>query len=170
LRIAARTFTHSGSTAGVSMAHFLGVYRSPAYRRGGAVYTNQPPFRRVRGYGIPEACHLLEQLMDMAAEKIGMDPLESGEKPEKLGDLSQMGFPGDRDPGEMHPGRPRKIGWSEKRKERRKTQQAVRNRYGEPLRCQRRQPLKSRIETSISANEDGSATVSTGGSEHGQTS
>jgi xanthine dehydrogenase molybdenum-binding subunit len=40
------------------------------------VYTNIPTCGGVRGYGNPEGSFVLQQAVDMAAEKIGVDPLE----------------------------------------------------------------------------------------------
>lgn len=40
------------------------------------VYTNRVPTGAYRGYGNPQMHFALESLMDMAAEKLGMDPLE----------------------------------------------------------------------------------------------
>jgi xanthine dehydrogenase molybdenum-binding subunit len=40
------------------------------------VYTNNPTSSGMRGYGNPEGSFILQQAIDMAAEKCGMDPLE----------------------------------------------------------------------------------------------
>ena len=41
-----------------------------------AIFTNAPPSGAFRGFGIPQSAIADETLMDMMAEKIGMDPLE----------------------------------------------------------------------------------------------
>ncbi len=70
-------FTHSGLTTFVNMLNFMGLYRCPNLAcEADVVYTNTPISGGMRGYGNPEAIFALEQLIDMAAEGIGMDPLE----------------------------------------------------------------------------------------------
>lgn len=44
------------------------------------IYTNCPVGGAMRGYGIPQACFAIESLMDDAAYRIGMDPLEFRKK------------------------------------------------------------------------------------------
>jgi xanthine dehydrogenase molybdenum-binding subunit len=84
-----------------------------------AVYTNKVPCGAMRGFGNPEETFIREQVMDEAAEKIGMDPVEF-----RLMNLCQIG-----DPGVFGPDFPltdvameeciktgaAKIGWKEKR-------------------------------------------------------
>jgi aerobic carbon-monoxide dehydrogenase large subunit len=54
-----------------------GVYQIPAVHAGGrAVLTNTPPLQPYRGAGRPEAPYLIEQLLDRAAQLIGIDPIE----------------------------------------------------------------------------------------------
>jgi aerobic carbon-monoxide dehydrogenase large subunit len=54
-----------------------GVYQIPAVHAGGrAVLTNTPPLQPYRGAGRPEATYLIEQLLDRAAQLIGIDPIE----------------------------------------------------------------------------------------------
>lgn len=43
---------------------------------GFSVYTNQAPAGAFRGFGMPQASFAMELLMDMAAEKLSMDPIE----------------------------------------------------------------------------------------------
>ena len=54
-----------------------GCYRIPAIQTDivGA-FTNKFPTDAIRGAGRPEATHLIEMMMDQAADEIGMDPLE----------------------------------------------------------------------------------------------
>ena len=40
------------------------------------VYTNKVPRTAFRGYGVPEALFAMESLLDVAAEKLGIDPVE----------------------------------------------------------------------------------------------
>jgi xanthine dehydrogenase molybdenum-binding subunit len=62
---------------GACYSFIFGLYRFPAYRfEGNVVYTNRPPSYGFRGYGNPQAQWALEQLVDMAAEELGLDPLE----------------------------------------------------------------------------------------------
>jgi len=98
---------------------------NPLYRRlnfkaeADAVYTNKVPCGAMRGFGNPEETFIREQVMDEAAEKLGMDPLEF-----RLKNRCQLG-----DPGMFGPDFPltsigladcikigaEKIGWKEKR-------------------------------------------------------
>ncbi len=70
-------FSHSGTISAVNMQSTLGVLRSPAVRgKATMVYTNNPTSSGMRGYGNPEGSFILQQAVDMAAEKCGMDPVE----------------------------------------------------------------------------------------------
>ncbi|MGD0025039.1 MAG: xanthine dehydrogenase family protein molybdopterin-binding subunit [Xanthobacteraceae bacterium] len=54
-----------------------GVYRIPAVHAvGKAVFTNTAPLAPYRGAGRPEATYLIERLLDRAARRIGIDPVE----------------------------------------------------------------------------------------------
>jgi carbon-monoxide dehydrogenase large subunit len=54
-----------------------GVYRIPAIHVDvDAVYTNTTPVDAYRGAGRPEACYLIERVMDVAAHELGVDPVE----------------------------------------------------------------------------------------------
>ena len=54
-----------------------GVYRIPAIRYDVAVaVTNTTPMGAFRGAGRPEAAAFLERIMDMAADELGIDPVE----------------------------------------------------------------------------------------------
>jgi carbon-monoxide dehydrogenase large subunit len=54
-----------------------GVYRIPAIRYDvAAVVTNTTPMGAFRGAGRPEAAELLERTMDLAADELGIDPVE----------------------------------------------------------------------------------------------
>jgi xanthine dehydrogenase molybdenum-binding subunit len=68
---------HAASTTAASMAWFFALYHCQN-REGMAkvVYTNTPCTGAFRGYGNCRSMFELEQLVDMAAENIGMDPVE----------------------------------------------------------------------------------------------
>src|SRR4029077_1623231 len=54
-----------------------GGYRTPAmYVEGTAVFTNTNPMRPYRGNGRPEAGYVVERMVDLAADELGMDPAE----------------------------------------------------------------------------------------------
>jgi xanthine dehydrogenase molybdenum-binding subunit len=70
-------YTHGGLTTTVSLFSLIELYRcSNVAAEGYVVYTNTPVSGGMRGYGNPEGKWALEQLIDMACEKIGMDPME----------------------------------------------------------------------------------------------
>ncbi len=67
----------SCETPGVLGAMGLAVYRIPhQYYYGHSVYTNTTPSGAMRGFGNPQAMFAIESVVDMMAEKLGMDPLE----------------------------------------------------------------------------------------------
>jgi xanthine dehydrogenase molybdenum-binding subunit len=166
-------FNRSSAVGDVCMAHFTGVYRCPnSSAEMDAVYTNLPISGGMRGYGIPEACFLLDQLIDIAAEKLGMDPLELRLKNlKKLGDPSQVGVPLETYTQEkcIRLGAER-IGWKEKRA-RKKENGTKRCGIGmciyfdvsgaQPFHIQDRNVF-------IKLNEDGSANLTLGVSDIGQ--
>jgi aerobic carbon-monoxide dehydrogenase large subunit len=54
-----------------------GVYKTPAsYVEITAVLTNTHPTRPYRGNGRPEACYVIERMIDLAADELGFDPVE----------------------------------------------------------------------------------------------
>jgi aerobic carbon-monoxide dehydrogenase large subunit len=54
-----------------------GPYRFTRYRaRGRAVATNKPPIAPYRGVSRPQITFVMERLMDMAARRLGLDPIE----------------------------------------------------------------------------------------------
>ncbi len=70
-------FARSNAVTVVSMGHIVGLYRClNQAAEANIVYTNVVAAGAFRGYGNPQAMWVLEQLVDMACEKIGMDPLE----------------------------------------------------------------------------------------------
>jgi 4-hydroxybenzoyl-CoA reductase alpha subunit len=53
------------------------LYNFPAYRYYGRhVYTNKPPASAMRGFGAPQAAFANETQLNIAAEKLGIDPIE----------------------------------------------------------------------------------------------
>lgn len=55
----------------------LMLYRYPNYRfHGQHVYTNKPPASAIRGFGSPQSTFCTENQMNMAAEEMGIDPLD----------------------------------------------------------------------------------------------
>ncbi len=67
-----------GPTAAFLCGNFGGMlYRFPAYRYlGRHVYTNKPPASAMRGFGAPQALFAGETQMNLAAEELGIDPIE----------------------------------------------------------------------------------------------
>ena len=56
---------------------FSGLYKIPAiWGEMWGTMTNTVPVDAYRGAGRPEASYLLERLMDLAAQEVGMDPVE----------------------------------------------------------------------------------------------
>ena len=88
-------YTHNFSTTAVNMGSFLGLYRCPnVAAEATCVYSNVHPTGGVRGYGNHEGTCVQEQLVDRAADKLGMDPLELRLKnANEAGDLSSAGLP-----------------------------------------------------------------------------
>jgi xanthine dehydrogenase molybdenum-binding subunit len=145
------------------------LYRRSNYRsEADVIYTNQVPCGAMRGFGNPEDTFVREQVMDEAAEKLSMDPLEF-----RMKNLCRVG-----DPGFFGPAFPitsnglaecirrgaEKIGW----KENRGRKQAGIRRRGVGVSCCSHVsgPWPVHIQTSsadIKFNEDGSIvlTVST---------
>jgi len=69
------------SFLGVMIGWLVSLYRLPNIRyRGTAVYTNKAPSCAMQGFGNPQVTFAAEQLMDMLAEKLGMDPIELRKK------------------------------------------------------------------------------------------
>ena len=67
----------SSEIMALSLEHAGGPYRIPHTSiRGWCAYTNNPPGGPFRGFGVPQATAAMEQIMDMLAAKMKMDPLE----------------------------------------------------------------------------------------------
>jgi xanthine dehydrogenase molybdenum-binding subunit len=110
-------FNRSSACTMVGMSSFSGLYRcANVSGEAKAVYSNVPMASGARGYGGPAAFFLLEQLMDEAAEKLGMDPVAL-----RLKNAKQLGDFGHAFPLEtatlasvIETGA-EKIGWAEKK-------------------------------------------------------
>jgi carbon-monoxide dehydrogenase large subunit len=60
-----------------NLGTLAGVYRTPAIHADvTAVFTNTNPTRPYRGNGRPEAAYVIERLVDLAADEMGIDPVE----------------------------------------------------------------------------------------------
>jgi len=67
-----------GPTATFLVGNFGAMlYRIPAYRyRGNYIYTNNTPAGAMRGFGAPQALYAGETQMNLAAEELGIDPID----------------------------------------------------------------------------------------------
>ena len=66
-----------GEVMTLAAEHAGSVYRIPHVSiNGWCVYTNNPPGGPFRGFGVPQITAAMEQVIDMLAEKIRIDPLE----------------------------------------------------------------------------------------------
>ncbi len=77
------------------------LYRYPNYRFFGEhVYTNKPPASAMRGFGAPQSLYATEIQMNMAAEDLGIDPIDlriknaqvSGDEIPDVATISSCGF------------------------------------------------------------------------------
>lgn len=77
------------------------LYRYPNYRfLGQHVYTNKPPASAMRGFGAPQSLYATETQMNIAAEDLGIDPVDlriknaqrSGDKIPDVAIISSCGF------------------------------------------------------------------------------
>jgi len=65
------------SYLGVSVGWLVSLYKLPNVRyRGTAVYTSKAPSCAMQGFGNPQVTFAAEQLMDVLAEKLEIDPIE----------------------------------------------------------------------------------------------
>ena len=71
-------YPQAGSNAFVAnLGTLAGVYRTPAVHADvTAVFTNTNPVRPYRGNGRPEAAYVIERMVDLAADELGIDPVE----------------------------------------------------------------------------------------------
>ncbi len=77
------------------------LYRYPNYRfLGRHIYTNKPPASAMRGFGAPQSLFAAETQMNMAAEELGIDPIElrlkngmvTGDEIPDVATISSCGF------------------------------------------------------------------------------
>jgi 4-hydroxybenzoyl-CoA reductase subunit alpha len=77
------------------------LYRYPSYRfLGEHVYTNKPPASAMRGFGAPQSIFVTESQMNIAAEELGIDPIDiriknaqvPGDKIPDVATISSCGF------------------------------------------------------------------------------
>ena len=69
--------SHGHSVAGAAGAKSRSLYpRSAMHYRARTVYTNTPTAGAMRGYGAPQVLFAVECIIEEAARKIGMDPVE----------------------------------------------------------------------------------------------
>ena len=75
---AAGAFIQVGSQSFIgNLGTLAGVYKTPALHADvTCVFTNTNPVRPYRGNGRPEAAYVIERLVDLAADKLGIDPAE----------------------------------------------------------------------------------------------
>ena len=73
------SYTQPGTDSGAysNLGTLAGVYLTPAIHVDvTAVYTNTNPMRPFRGNGRPEAAFVIERIVDLAADELGIDPAE----------------------------------------------------------------------------------------------
>ncbi|RJX29567.1 MAG: 4-hydroxybenzoyl-CoA reductase [Desulfarculus sp.] len=77
------------------------LYNFPAYRYlGQHVYTNKPPASAMRGFGAPQAAFAAETQMNLAAQELGLDPIDlrlinamqTGDEIPEVATISSCGF------------------------------------------------------------------------------
>jgi aerobic carbon-monoxide dehydrogenase large subunit len=84
LAVRVKTIANLGAYLQVGSQSFItnigtlaGVYKTPALHADiTAVFTNTNPVRPYRGNGRPEAAYVIERLVDLAADELGIDPIE----------------------------------------------------------------------------------------------
>ncbi len=76
--IAVGAYLQTGMTAAVgNLGTLAGVYRTPAIHVDvTGVFSHTNPIRPYRGNGRPEAAFVIERMVDLAADKLGIDPAE----------------------------------------------------------------------------------------------
>lgn len=71
-------YASAGGKVATTVGHrWLVLYRTPHIKYDGyAIYTNCPVASAMRGFGSPQQVFATESLMDIAAERLGIDPVE----------------------------------------------------------------------------------------------
>lgn len=120
IRLDGGAYNAMGPTATFLCGNFGAMlYRYPSYRfHGEHVYTNKPPASAMRGFGAPQSLYATEIQMNIAAEALGIDPIDlriknaqvSGDKIPDVATISSCGFK------ESIEAVAEMSGWREKRK------------------------------------------------------
>jgi 4-hydroxybenzoyl-CoA reductase alpha subunit len=102
IRLDGGAYNAMGPTATFLCGNFGAMlYRYPNYRfLGEHVYTNKPPASAMRGFGAPQSLYVTETQMNLAAEELGIDPVDlrlknaqvSGDKIPDVATISSCGF------------------------------------------------------------------------------
>jgi 4-hydroxybenzoyl-CoA reductase alpha subunit len=102
IRLDGGAYNAMGPTATFLCGNFGAMlYRYPNYRFFGEhVYTNKPPASAMRGFGAPQSLYATEIQMNMAAEDLGIDPVDlriknaqvSGDEIPDVATISSCGF------------------------------------------------------------------------------
>ncbi|MBW2284400.1 MAG: molybdopterin-dependent oxidoreductase [Deltaproteobacteria bacterium] len=102
IRLDGGAYNAMGPTATFLCGNFGAMlYRYPNYRfLGQHVYTNKPPASAMRGFGAPQSLFAAETQMNMAAEDLGIDPIDlriknaqvSGDEIPDVATISSCGF------------------------------------------------------------------------------
>jgi len=102
IRLDGGAYNAMGPTATFLCGNFGAMlYRFPHYRfHGEHAYTNKPPASAMRGFGAPQSLYVTETQMNMAAEELGIDPVDirlknaqvSGDKIPDVATISSCGF------------------------------------------------------------------------------
>ena len=156
----------------------VGVYDIPKVRfQGTTVVTNTTPIGAYRGAGRPEATQLIERVMDVAADRLGIDPAEL----RRRNFLDPASFPltttsgGAYDSGDYAKALDAVLqaaGYKQLREEqdrRRKSADRVQLGIGVSAYVEVTAPLGLHVEYgAVEVHEDGSASMSVGTSVHGQ--
>jgi len=156
----------------------VGVYDIPKVRfQGTTVVTNTTPIGAYRGAGRPEATQLIERVMDVAADRLGIDPAEL----RRRNFLDPASFPltttsgGAYDSGEYAKALDAALqasGYKELREEqarRRKSADRVQLGIGVSAYVEVTAPLGLHVEYgAVEVHEDGTASMAVGTSVHGQ--
>jgi CO/xanthine dehydrogenase Mo-binding subunit len=82
-----------GAVMTLGLEHAGGPYRIPHVRLAAwAVYTNNALSGAFRGFGVPQSNGAMEQMVDVLAEKLGLDPLELRRRNAlRMGDVNPVG-------------------------------------------------------------------------------
>ena len=156
----------------------VGVYDIPKVRfRGTTALTNTTPVGAYRGAGRPEATQLIERVMDVAADKLGLDPADIRRKnfiePSKFPLTTVTG--GAYDSGEYAKALDAVLAAADyeslrsEQERRRKAGETVQLGIGVSAYVEVTAPLGLHTEYgSAEINDDGTATISAGTSVHGQ--